>query len=185
MRLRAIIALAAAGAVGMLFAAGTAQAAAQYPPTVCATLSVSTTHPLPGEAITVSGVNFEPNHAVHLVLRPPSYALGTVNSDAQGSFTTSVKLPDGVYGAHKIVATSGASNSASCPGDPTVTVHIQNPGGTTAGLGGGSGHHGGTSFTGFDGLLVVIAAAVLIVVGAALNRGGKRRHAATRHALID
>jgi hypothetical protein len=169
MKLRAIIALAAA-IIGAVFFMPAAQAQA-YPPTICPTLSVSTTHPLPGETITVSGVNFNANAQVHLVLHSKAYDLGTVSSDGQGSFSTPVKLPSGVLGRHVIVAVSGAPQIQDCP--IAVVVHIHQPGGSNSGPGG---HHGGNSFTGVDILLIVLAAAALLGAGVALNRGGKRRH---------
>lgn len=174
MRFRAIVALSAV-AVAALFAPAAANAAALYPPTVCATISVSTTNPLPGESIVVSGVDFLANASVQLELQPPGSVLKTVTSDSSGSFSTSVKLPDGVTGRHRVVATSGAPNSASCPSDPFVILNIQKHG--TEGSSASTGGHHGTSFTGVDVLLVLLAAALLIAAGAALTMGGKRKHA--------
>jgi hypothetical protein len=183
MRLRAIVALFAA-AVATLAAPAAAHAAVQYPPTLCASLSVSTTQPLPGEEITVSGVNFLPDASVRLELHSTTYHLKTVTSDGAGTFTTNVKLPDGVFGTHRIVATSGAPTGSTCPSEPFVVIHIQRLG--TAGSSASTpGHHGGTSFTGVDVLLILIAAALLIGVGVALNRGGKRRHSGSGHPMID
>lgn len=181
MRVRAIFALAAAMFGAFLLAPAAAQGAG-YPPTVCATLSVSTTNPLPGEEITVSGANFIPDAGVHLVLRPGDYDLKTVVADASGSFTAQVKLPNGVFGTHRIVATTGAPKSATCPSDPFVIIHIQKHGaaGSSAGPGGNG---GGTAFTGVDVLLLVLAGAVLLGAGVALTRGGKRKHSG--HPLID
>lgn len=155
-----------------------------YPPTICPTVAVSTTTPLEGQSITVSGVNFAPHTKLTLELHTQTYDLGTVTTDAQGTFTTTVKLPAGVSGSHLIVAVGG--NITSCPADPSAHLDIQGtgqPSGTStssqgAGVGGGSGHGGnggGTAFTGVDILLLVLIAAGLLGAGVALVRSGKRR----------
>jgi hypothetical protein len=186
MRLRAT-ALLAVAAVSAFLAAPAAVAApvahlANYPPTVCSTLSVSTTNPLPGATITVSGTNFTPDAGVRIELHTTIYVLKTVTADASGSFSTEVTLPAGVTGTHQIVAATGAIRGANCPGDPFVTIHIQTRGleGSTAANPGGNGH--GTAFTGVDILLLVAVAALLVGAGYAFNRGGRRRHgSAARH----
>ena len=175
MRLRAIVALAAAILAAVFFSPAAQSSASpralDYPPTTCpGSLSVSTTHPLPGETITVTGAGFTAGANVHLVMHTKVYDLGTFKADAQGSFTAQVTLPGGVVGRHVILAVSGAANIQDCPGVP---IHIQTPGGTSTGTGG---HHGGNSFTGVDILLILLAAAALLAAGVALNRGGKRRH---------
>jgi len=175
MRLRAIVALAIAVVASALFAPS-ATAAAGYPTTQCPSLSVSTTNPLPGQSITVSGVNFTPNASVRLELHTTVYVLKTVTADDQGAFTTSVTLPDGVVGSHEIVAATGAPNISGCPGNPVVVIHIQT-GGSSSSTGG---HHGGTSFTGVDVLAMLVGAAVLIGAGVVFNRGGRRRTYADR-----
>jgi len=172
MKLRAISALTVA-VLGMVLFAPLATADA-YPPTTCASLSVSTTQPAAGETITVSGVNFTANTSVHLVLNTTTTDLATVSSDAQGSFSTPVKLPAGLTGAHAVVAVSGAPTGHGC-GRPHVVVDIQ-PFGSSTPTGA---HHGGNSFTGVDLLLVVLVAAVLIAAGVALTRGAKRGRAST------
>jgi hypothetical protein len=174
MRLRAIVALAVA-VVAAAFISPAAPSSASpgapaYPPTTCpGALSVSTTHPLVGETITVSGTNFNAHTGVHLVLDSKAHSLGTFNTDAQGSFTAQVQLPSGVLGTHVILAVSGAVNVDQCPGVP---IHIHAPQATSTGPGGPP-----TSFTGTDILLILLAAAVLLAAGIIFNRSGKRRHA--------
>ena len=175
MRLRAIAAFAAAILAAVFFSPAVPSSASPralaYPPTTCpGTLSVSTTHPLPGETITVTGANFTAGAHVRLVLHTKVYDLGTFKADAQGSFTAQVTLPSGVRGRHLVIAVSGAAHISSCPGVP---IQIHSPGATSSGPGG---HHGGNSFTGVDILLIVLAAAVLLGVGVLLTRGGRRRH---------
>jgi hypothetical protein len=169
MRLRAISALAVA-----VFAAvflPTAQAnAGPYPPGPClGSISVSTTNPLPGETITVTGSGFAAGSTVHLLMHTTTYDLGTFTANAQGSFVAHVKLPDGVFGKHLIIA--AAVGAHKCPGNP---IQIQSPGGESTGPGGPP----GTSFTGTDLLMILLAGGVLIGAGALFLRGGKRRNAA-------
>lgn len=181
MKLRAMVTLAVAVLAAAFVApaqAGATPQALAYPPAICPTLSVSTTHPLPGERITVSGVDFTPNATVHLVLHSKTYNLATVTANGQGEFTTQVTLPSGVVGRHEIVAVSGFPQVQGCPPRPIVVIYIHAPEGTSAGHNPGS---GGTSFTGVDVLLILIAAALLIAAGVALNRGGRRRHSAADH----
>ncbi len=178
MRIRATVALAAAAIAATLIAP--AAHAAAYPATVCPSLSVSTTHPLPGEQIAVSGSDFLPAASVRLELRSRVYVLRTVTTDGTGAFSTTVRLPDGVTGAHDIVAATGAPTSATCPGDPIVAIHIQKRG-TEGSSVAPTGH--GTAFTGVDLVLILLAAAVLIGVGAVFTRGGKSKQRS--HPLID
>ena len=168
MKIRAMLALAAA-VIGVALFAPAIQAQA-YPPTTCpGMLSVSTTHPLPGETITVTGTNFTPGAHVHLVMHTTTYDLGTFTANAQGNFSAQVKLPAGVTGRHLIIATSGAPHIQQCPGDP---IQIHGPEGSSSGPGG---HHGNSN-TGVDILIIVLVAAGLLGAGVALTRGGKRRH---------
>jgi acetyltransferase-like isoleucine patch superfamily enzyme len=170
MRLRAIIGLAIAVVVSVLFAPG-ATANAEPGPygNKCSSLAVSTTNPLPGEEITVSGQDFQPNASVRLELHSTVYVLKTVTTDANGSFETTVTLPEGVSGEHTIVAATGTLGGSNCP-QPVQVVHFQTGGSSSSG-----GHHGGTSFTGVDVLAMLIGAGVLIGAGALFNRGGRRR----------
>ena len=153
-------------------------AAGAYPITTCSTLAVSTTNPRPGEAITVTGSNFEPNSSVTLVLTPGGTKLGTATSDSGGAFSTQVTLPDSATnnGHFDIVATTGFTGTASCPVDPFQNLAIQaetdqNGGGgsgTGANAGGSSG--GGLSVTGLDVAGLLALAAALIGTGVVLNR---------------
>src|SRR5258706_15081607 len=82
-------------------AAAAPAAAAPYPPPVCATLSVSTTTPFPGQTITVSGVNFAPNEQITLVLDTGA-TLGDVTVGADGTFSKDVVVPNDLRGNHRI-----------------------------------------------------------------------------------
>ena len=154
-----------------LFGASTAGA---YPVTTCSTLSVSTTNPLPGEAITVTGTNFRANASVTLVLTPGNVTLKTVKAGASGAFSTKVTMPNSTTngGNFTIKATTGNVSSANCPTDPFQTLAVQaetdnNGGGTNSGSGSGS---GGLSVTGLDIAGLLALAAGLVGAGLLLNR---------------
>jgi hypothetical protein len=178
MRLRAILAFAVAIA-GLVLAGPTASAAA-YPPATCPTLSMSTTTPLVGESIVVTGSNFSPNAAIRIELHTKVYVLANVTSDADGAFRATVKLPAGVTGTHLLVAIGGDIGATGCPTDPLQIVDIQVGAGSSAPPAGGSSSGGGTAFTGLDVLALIVGAAVLLAAGVALNRSGKRRRQLTQ-----
>ncbi len=177
MKIRAILALAVAMA-GLALAGPAATAVAApvaYPPTICPTLSVSTTTPAVGETITVTGINFDPNAHIRIELHTKIYVLANVVSDASGAFSTPVTMPPGVTGNHLIFAVGGGFDTAQCPPDP---IQIQVGVGPTS----SSAHPGPNpppAITGFDILALIVGAAALLGVGLALNRGGKRRRAAS------
>jgi hypothetical protein len=190
MRLRAIVPIAGA-ALAAMFVAPAAQAvqpaaesAPCYPAHSGASLAVSTTRPMMGEQITLSGANFKPDTSLRLVLHTQPVVLTSLTVGGQGSFTTQVRLPDGVTGAHRIVAV-GTPENPTCPGSPVVTIRIQSHGAAGSSAGPGPGGPGGTSFTGVDVLLIVIAALVLLGVGVVLNKTGGKRKEGSGHPLID
>lgn len=176
MKIRAILALVFASVGLMVAVAPAATAAGPYPPSTCRTLSVSTTTPLEGGSLTVTGENFAPNAQVRIELHTTVSVLATVTSDGNGSFSTSVTLPAGVTGTHRIVAVGG--NVAGCP-DKSVEITIQANGGTN-GNGTGGGSNGGTAFTGVDIALLLAIAAGLLGIGVLLNRRSKPARARAR-----
>jgi hypothetical protein len=168
-----MVALALAAA--SLVIAGPAAQAVAYPPTICPTISVSTTTPLAGEAITVTGTNFTAGATVRLELDSSATVLKTVTASGSGTFTTQVTMPAGMLGSHTIIA-SGGGGGPGCPSEPIQIVNAHGPGGGGAGgNGGGTNSGGGTAFTGVDVLLLVLIAGLLLTAGIMLNRGGKRR----------
>ncbi len=179
MRLRATLTLGLTTLCMLLFApffTGSVAAGA-YPVTTCSTLAVSTTNPLPGEAITVTGTNFLANASVSLVLRPGEPALKTVTASAGGTFSTQVTMQDSTTngGNFDIVATTGAVNNSNCPADPIQTLGIQaetdtNGGGAGGASGNGGSGNGGLSVTGLDIAGLLVLAAALVGTGVVLNR---------------
>jgi hypothetical protein len=181
-RIRAALALVVL-AVGLTLVApgGAAQA---YPVTTCATLSVSTTNPVVGAKITVTGQNFDANHTVKLVLKSKTYFLVKVTTDASGAFSVQVQLPAGVTGHHEIVAIGGSPNGNGCPPDPIQIIHIHGgapESGPSNGQSGASTSQPGgpTAFTGLDIGALLAAAALLIAAGVLFTRRGRNR---SRHA---
>ena len=174
-RIRAVLALLVL-ALGLSLVAP-ATAAEAYPPTTCATLGVSTTHPAVGAKITVTGANFTPNHKVTLELKTKTYFLVSLTTDAGGAFSVQVQLPAGVTGQHHIVAVGGSPNIDGCPSNPVQIINIHGPGSPTATSTTSNG--GPPAFTGVDIAALRAAAAALIAAGVLFARSGKRR---SRHA---
>ncbi|MDT4915221.1 MAG: hypothetical protein QOC66_4349 [Pseudonocardiales bacterium] len=163
------LAVASAGLLLAAPAAGAAPAALPYPSTTCPTLAVSTTTPLVGASITVTGSKFANNADVRLELHTTVYVLGHVTTSATGTFQTTVTLPAGVVGAHELQAIGGGANAdPGCPPDPIQIINIH--AGASAAANGG----GGTAFTGVDVLLLVLVAALLLGAGVVLNRSGRK-----------
>lgn len=174
MKIRATLALvlALAGLV-LVGPASPAQASGfqAYPPTICPTVSVSTTKPAVGETITVTGQNFDPNKSVTVLMHSKTYVLATVKTDAEGAFSANVKMPAGLTGSH-LITVKGAQSG--CPADP-VRILI---GGTPISSPAKGPNGGPPAFTGVDVLGLLLAAAALIGLGVLLNR---RRGANSRH----
>lgn len=173
MKLRAMVAIGLAG-ISLAFVVPASSAAA-YPVTTCSTIAVSTTNPLPGESITVTGSNFTANAEIRLELRTQTFVLGTVTSSATGAFSKDVTLPDGVTGLHTIVAIGGSPSVPGCPANPSVAIEIQAAAGGAVNPPGTGGGGGGTAFTGVNVLIMLLAAAALIGAGVTFNRRGRRR----------
>jgi hypothetical protein len=169
MRLRAaVVAVLALAAPALIVPAVTAPAQAagpRYPATTCATLYVSTTHPLPGASLAVTGKEFTAHAAVTVEIAKPSTVLKRVRTDADGSFSTTVRLPDGLTGKRVITAVGGQTTT--CPVDP-IQLAIQ--GGAPNPAAGGTPNGGGTAFTGLDVAGLLAIAVALIGAGVLLNR---------------
>ncbi|MBN9620294.1 MAG: hypothetical protein J0H43_11280, partial [Actinobacteria bacterium] len=161
MRLRALTAL--LGLTAAILAAIPEATSFAYPPGTCATLSVSTTVPLPGESITVTGAHFDPNSTIALKLVPPGTTLTTVHSSSTGTFTTHVTMPSSATGNHDIVAVGGNTAAGpGCPADPAQTLYIQSTGtGGSTGAPASNGGGGGPAMTGLD-IAGLIAAALAL-----------------------
>lgn len=144
--------------------------AGPYPPTVCATLSVSTTTPSAGESITVSGTGFTAGERVTLELHSSPRVVGSATVRGDGTFTTHITIPKDMYGRHLLLEAGG---HPACPVDP-ITLVIN----ASAALGEQIGPNGGGSglaSTGVQIALLIAIAALALATGVALNRAGRRK----------
>lgn len=158
-----------AGAIGP-----TAANAGPYPPTQCATLSVSTTTPYAGETMTVSGTGFTPGEQVTLELHSTARDVGTATVQADGSFTTQITIPKDVSGRHLLSVVGGDPACTVAP----IALDIQ----ASAALGeqlGPNGGGGGLSSTGVQIALLLALAALALVAGIALTRAGREKRSRT------
>ena len=144
-----------------------------YPPTPACTLSSTGAIHVQGKSVGIEGSGFPANKVVQLSLQPPYQSLGTITTNADGAFKTTLQLPVAIAstGQH-IVADTG---STSCQFDPflgvdNITVHRTVP---THGVDGVTVHR--TAETGFQTLTATGVAAILLVGGGALLLVGRRR----------
>lgn len=118
--------VAAAGAL-LLLLLGTQVILAQYTPS--GVLAVSTTSPVAGAEVTVTGSGYGSNSEVRITLEPQPILLATVTTDQSGAFTARVKIPGTATGQHQLVAT-GVDPS----GSVRVLVAAINVTGVTGGV---------------------------------------------------
>lgn len=184
-----VCAMVASLAVIVGVGAGAANAAT-YPPTTCASIAVSTTTPRPGQTITVTGEDFQPNTSVKLYLTPKSDFPGSVSSaakpagssvllasvttDSDGKFSAGVTMPLDASG-NQVLSADGPGKI--CPADP---IQIKVSGGAPGGGSTSPGGNGGPpAMTGVDVALLVGIALVLLAAGVLFTQSGRRR---SRHA---
>ena len=136
MRLRtlllSLVLVAAASSAAAPAAGQTSTCAGQsgaYPPTAPA-LQASATSVRPGDTIVLTGVCMAANASVSLQFRAqaagaPSTSLGTATTDANGSFSASVRIPtNAAPGAYVLAASDGIR-------EVTLAVTVVAPGGAT------------------------------------------------------
>jgi LPXTG-motif cell wall-anchored protein len=141
--------IAVLGMIAALMILAAPASAAPYTPG--ASLFVSDSNPPEGSPLTVFGRGFGPNEPVSIDLESTVTHLTTVTTDPNGVFFTTVRLPDGAIGEHRIVGTgqdSGRTASARIfIGDPSHGRH----GGFGGGGFGGGGFGGGGFGDGAEG----------------------------------
>ena len=140
------------------------RAAAPYPPVFCPTIAISSTHPFPGQTITITGQGFEAAQSLTLVMTPGNYTLGHVTTTAAGTFSVQVTLPAGVTGS-RVIRAEGAGSD--CPVDP---IQIQISSNTTPTS------QSPLPFTGVDILTALAIALALVGIGLLLTRSGRRSY---------
>ncbi|MGH3494920.1 MAG: hypothetical protein ACRDQ1_17025 [Sciscionella sp.] len=169
---RGLVLLAAAllTALGLLaLTAGHNRASAgPYPPGSGCAISTSDQSVQPGDTITVNGSGFPANTSVALTVHSTPMSLGSIHTDANGSFSDTVTIPSSLVGSnHKIVA---ASASTTCSFDPfgTQQVAAAQSSKATSGV-------GGLATTGFAALTASVIAVALLAGGGLLLLLGRRR----------
>lgn len=156
--------VAVAGLIGLLSWHSSASAD-PYPPSSGCSISVSDTTVTAGETVSVTGSGFPANTTVTLTLHSTPAALGTVRTDANGSFRDSVTIPASASaGDHTIVASSG---SVTCQFDPVKTSTGTS---TTTSANGGT-----PASTGFAAITATGIALALLAGGLAFVLVGRRR----------
>jgi hypothetical protein len=102
-------------------------------------LSVTPTNPNPGADVQVTGSGFQPNFQTHVIFDRfalDQADLGTVTTDANGAFTTTVTIPaNAIPGLHSLTADCSADIHS---GFGFTFVFLGAGGGTTGGTAGGS-----------------------------------------------
>jgi LPXTG-motif cell wall-anchored protein len=129
-----------------------------------------------GQALTVVGDGFLPFSTVTVVIYSTPTVLGTVVTDAAGTFSKPVTIPDLVAGAHTLVAygTDSSGNPRSMALAVTVGGTPARPTATTT----ATSSHGTLAYTGFEAVPAVALAGGLLVAGAALLLVARRRRTA-------
>jgi LPXTG-motif cell wall-anchored protein len=105
---RAGAALVPAAVIATMMLGASAASAAPY--TTAASVSVSPSNPCIEDELRVSGLNFAAGERIALDLHSDTERLGTVSADGDGSFATTVDLPDDAIGDHFITATGLTSH---------------------------------------------------------------------------
>lgn len=161
--------LAVTALVALMSLRTVAKADPAYPPSAGCQLSTTSTSATPGGSIPLTGSGFPANATVTLTLHSAPTSLGSVATDGNGSFSTTVTIPSSVApGTHTITAASGS-----------VTCSLG-----TFGLGGQSAHRssggssGVTASTGFAAITATAIALMLLGGGAVFVLVGRRRRSA-------
>jgi hypothetical protein len=92
---------------------GTYSASANFIITINFTLSKTTTEASPGNVgmeITMSGTGFKPNTQIKITYSTKPIVVATVNSNDEGAFSATFKIPKSEHGTHTITASDGTNN---------------------------------------------------------------------------
>jgi hypothetical protein len=163
-----IAALLAALGLLALTASHNRAAASPYPPTTSCAISTLNQTVVAGDTINLNGSGFPADTTVALTLHSVTTSLGTVRTDANGGFTTTVTIPASLVGTNHTIEASTAS--VTCAFDPFGTK----------GVDAASSHHAtrGTdalATTGFQTLTASVIAVALLAGGGLLLLLGRRR----------
>lgn len=163
-RLVLLLILSGLALLGSAFAA-TASADPAYPPATNCTVSSSDRSVTPGSSIAITGSGFAANTTVALTLQSGE-SLGSVHTDAQGSFTTSVTIPSGAAAHDRIVANAASTTCSFDPNEVVVPPAPQNQTPSTP-----------TALTGFAAVTASVIAVALLGGGVLFVVLGRRRRA--------
>ncbi|WP_457025656.1 hypothetical protein [Geodermatophilus sp. SYSU D01119] len=126
-----------------------------------------------GRAVTLTGSGYLPDSTVTLVVYSTPTVLGTVVTDGNGAFSTTVTLPSGLAsGAHTLVA-SGVDPA----GNPRALALPVTVAATGAAAGGGSAGSGGLAYTGADVAVPAVGGVAALLLGGGLVVAARRRSA--------
>jgi hypothetical protein len=151
---------------GALLAVPAIANAAPYPPTGGCSLSTGDSTVAPGERVTITGSGFPALATVQLSVESSGSALGSVTTDADGSFTSAVTVPSNVSGAERIVA---SSRGTSC------LFGLSGPAGAPASGSSDGSANSATATTGVAAISATLAALALLGGGLAFLVLGRRR----------
>lgn len=89
----------------------------QEPPLqVAPTVTAGSATAQPGQSVGLSGAGFDSNRSLDISFHSNVESLGSVTTDGNGKFTTTVVIPaDATGGLHQIVVSESGSNSAAVP----------------------------------------------------------------------
>lgn len=146
-----------------------------YPPGSSCTVSSSDHAVHGGDTLTVTGSGFAANSTVQLAVHSsPEISLGSVKTDAHGSFTDTVTIPKSVTGTdHSIVASSASTSCSFNPFASSGVAGVQASRNPTLGVAGV--HASRPANTGFDAAIASAIALVLLGGGLVFVLIGRRR----------
>ncbi|MGI8678590.1 MAG: hypothetical protein ACR2LX_07890 [Jatrophihabitans sp.] len=147
--------------------------AGAYPPGTSPTLSLNKSIAVEGSQVVVTGANYAANERVTLTLHSAVSTLGTAQTDASGSFRTTVTLTAGVVGQHTITGDGATGDTASA----SILITAAGSGGGSGTGGGSSGGGGGLSSTGVAVISLGTLGLVLLLGGGMMLLAGRRRKA--------
>jgi LPXTG-motif cell wall-anchored protein len=143
---------------------------ATYPVQICqAHIMSSTTTPLQGQTIEVSGLGYQPNEDVALTIG--GIPVGTAHTDADGNFDPPVVVPATLIGDQPLTG-RGASGQPYDVDSLILNIRAAGTGGSSSSGG------GGLASTGVEIAAFSAVGAALIIAGIAFAVFGRRRRSA-------
>lgn len=154
--------------------------ASPYPPTSGCTISSSDHAVHGGDTVSITGSGFPANSTVQLAVHSsPDISLGSVKTDAHGSFTDTVTIPNSITGTdHSIVASSASTTCSFSPFASSGVAGVQaSRDGQAPTLGVAGVHASRPANTGFDAAIASVIALALLGGGLTFVLIGRKRRA--------